>query len=100
MHPSSATHGPSPWCESPPPTAPRRFVPLYPAGVFDVLPAPLPHSVKRRVRTTEGPLRVLQGGFQLPVESGLGNHLQDVHDYACFLGNGVPRHARLSIRLR
>src|SRR5262245_6427874 len=56
-----------------------RLVPLNPAGVLDVLPAPIPHPPERRVRPPQGPLRGLQDGFQLRVDPGLGDHLQDFH---------------------
>jgi hypothetical protein len=50
-----------------------------PAGVFDVLPAPLFHPVKRGVGATQVTLRGLEDGFQLWFVSRLGNDVQDFH---------------------
>ena len=50
----------------------RCLIPLYPAGVLDMLPAPLPYPVERRVGATEATLRVLQDGFSLELAPGFG----------------------------
>src|SRR5689334_20492695 len=63
----------------------RYLVPLNPAGVLDVLPAPLPHPSERRVRATQVTLRALEDGFQWGVASRLRNNLQDSHVCALFL---------------
>src|SRR5262249_54535591 len=55
------------------------IAPLYPTGVLDMLPTTLLFPLECRVRATELTLRGLQKGFQLRVDSCLGNDLQDFH---------------------
>jgi hypothetical protein len=79
----------------------RRFAPLYPARVLDVLPAPFPHPAERRVRATEGPFRVLQDGLQFGVDSWLRNDLENLHDCALLLvGGRVAGRGNISVTVR
>src|SRR5262245_29786889 len=55
------------------------LVPLDPAGVLDVLPAPLARAAERGVRPAQVPLRALQHGLQAPIAARFRDDLYDLH---------------------